>query len=101
MSNKISLLLISFSLFIYRNVFAEQTFKTVVEDFVNSIEDPLISLFFTAAIIVFTYGVAKYITGGEISKNSAREYMIWGIIGIAVMAGVWGLVSVVKNTFGL
>lgn len=101
MFNKISLLFVSLSLLFYRNAFAKETFKTVVEKFINSIKQPLISLFFTAAIVVFAYGVAKYIIGGEISKNSAREYMVWGIIGIAVMAGVWGLVSVVKNTFGL
>lgn len=97
----ISSLIFSFSLFFYKNVFAAETFKTVVEKLVNSIKKPATSLLFSAAVVVFAYGVAKYIMGGEMSKNSAREYIVWGIIGIAVMAGVWGLVSIVKNTFGL
>jgi FtsH-binding integral membrane protein len=102
MINKKVLFLTSlFSLFFYKIVSAEQTFKTVVEKFVGDIKDPLVSLFFTAAVVVFAYGISKYITGGEMTKSSAREYMIWGIIGIAVMSAVWGFVSVFKNTFGL
>ncbi len=101
MSNKISLLTVSLFFFVYKKIFAAQTFKTVVEKFVGEIKEPVVSLFFTAAVIVFVYGVAKYITGGEISKNSAREYMVWGVVGIAVMSAVWGFVSILKNTFGL
>jgi uncharacterized membrane protein YidH (DUF202 family) len=54
------------------------------------------------AVVIFIYGVLKYVTAGEDEdKSKARNFMIWGIVAIFVMVSVWGLVNILKNTFGL
>ena len=56
------------------------------------------------AVIVFLYGVllfiAKASAGNAEGRKEGINFMIFGIIGIAVMVSVWGLVAFVTNTFG-
>jgi len=63
---------------------------------------PLIGLFLTAAVVVFFWGMVKYIYSlGEKEKVEGRWLMVWGVIALFVMVSVWGLVGVLTNTFGL
>ncbi len=76
-------------------------FKSLVEVFYNIIGFTLVPLLFSMAIVVFLYGVQKYILAGasEDKVKEGRDMMIYGIIGLAVMFSVWGLVRLVLNTF--
>ncbi len=54
------------------------------------------------AVVIFIYGVIKYaIAAGPEEKSAARGYIIWGIVGIAVIVSIFGLVSLLQSTFGL
>ncbi len=61
-----------------------------------------IALLFAVATLVFLFGVIQYvIAGGDEKKGAtARSYMLYGIVGLAVMAAAWGLVNLLVNTFG-
>ena len=63
----------------------------------------LIPVAFALAIIYFFYGVAKYILKAGDPKEAAagKSIMIYGIIAIAVMASVYGLVAWLQNTLGV
>ncbi|MCX6703495.1 MAG: hypothetical protein NTV02_02290 [Candidatus Zambryskibacteria bacterium] len=63
----------------------------------------LIPMAFALAIIYFFYGVAKYIGNASDpkSKDEGKSIMIGGIIGIAVMASVYGLVAYLQNSIGI
>ncbi len=76
-------------------------FKSLVEVFYNIIGFTLVPLLFSMAIVSFLYGVQKYILAGasEDKVKEGRDMMIYGIIGLAVMFSVWGLVRLVLNTF--
>ncbi len=76
-------------------------FKSLVEVFYNIIGFTLVPLLFSMAIVAFLYGVQKYILAGasEDKVKEGRDMMIYGIIGLAVMFSVWGLVRLVLNTF--
>lgn len=54
----------------------------------------LIPIVFGIAVLVFFWGVAKYIlsAGEEESKAEGRRLMIGGLIALFVIASVWGLV---------
>ncbi len=53
------------------------------------------------AVVWFVYNVFRYmIASEEEDKGKAKEQMIWGIVSIAVMVSVWGLVGILTNTFG-
>ncbi len=62
----------------------------------------IIPLFFLLALLAFFWGVIKYIYKGGSNPQemaSARSYMIYSIVGIAVMMSVWGLALFLKNSF--
>ncbi|MCE9585039.1 pilin [Candidatus Nomurabacteria bacterium] len=64
----------------------------------NSIVPVLIAL----GVVYFIWGVVSYvISDDEEAKKAGKDRMIYGIIGLAVIVSVWGLVSILKNTFGL
>ncbi len=54
------------------------------------------------AVVWFIWNIIQYtISDDEDKKGKAKEQMIWGIVGIAVMVSVWGLVSILQGVFGL
>ncbi len=62
-----------------------------------------INFLLVLATLVFLWGILKYITaGGDAAKVAeARSYIIWGIVGLAVMASVWAIISYLKDTLNI
>ena len=53
-------------------------------------------------VIYFVWGVVQYfIRDSEEAKEKGKDRIIYGIIGLVVIVGMWGLVRIVTNTFGL
>jgi hypothetical protein len=74
--------------------------------FVNQakvIIDLLIPMAFALAIIYFFFGVAKYIGKAGDPKEAAagKSIMIYGVIAIAVMASLYGIIAYLQNTVGV
>jgi len=64
----------------------------------NAVVPVLIAL----GVLYFVWGVITYvISSDEEAKKSGRNRIIYGIIGLAVIIGLWGLVNFLRNTFGL
>src|SRR5882724_5595814 len=63
----------------------------------------LIPIILALAVVWFMWGVLQYVTkGGDAAgQKEARDTMLWGIIAIAVMVSIWGLVGILQSTFGL
>lgn len=64
----------------------------------------VIPLIFAGAAVMFIWGVVNFfiINANEEAKRAqGRQFMIWGIIALAVMLSVWGLVGILGSTFGL
>ena len=74
-------------------------FATLFNNYFNI----LIGVIITGGLLIFLWGVSKFIRSGdnEQERTSAREFMLWGIITLFVMISVWGLVTVVLDTFGI
>src|SRR5665811_654899 len=71
---------------------------------VNSqIINPLISFLFALAIIYFLYGVFQFIGNqeNEEKKTTGKAHMLWGIIGITIMLGVWTILGILLNTLSI
>jgi hypothetical protein len=69
-----------------------------IGQFLNSVVPVLIAL----AVVYFVWGVVSYvIASDEEAKKTGRNRIIFGIIGLAVIIGMWGLVNLLGNTFGL
>ncbi len=69
----------------------------------RSIVNILIPAFFALAVIYFFWGMAKYIlSAGDADKaKEGRGIMIYGVIGIAVMVLLYGLVAFIGSSIGI
>ena len=75
-----------------------QTFICKIGDILSAVVPILIIL----GVIYFVWGVITYvIASDEEAKKTGRNRIIYGIIGLAVIIAVWGLVKILTNTFGL
>jgi Type IV secretion system pilin len=79
---------------------ATATFRCIVQSSLT-IMGYAIPIIFSLALVVFLWGIVKYIVpaGDETSIAEGRTMMIYGLIGLAVMVAVWGLVGLVTKTF--
>ncbi|MAZ40809.1 hypothetical protein CL654_01690 [bacterium] len=62
----------------------------------------LIPFLVAVAVVVFIWGVIRYVTAGESEEKRAagRNLMIYGIIAIFVIVSIWGLVAILQNLTG-
>lgn len=74
---------------------APQNFAQLV-DLIISLINPLVSILLALAILIFFWGIVKYIyaAGGGEGKNDGKKLMIWGIIGIFVFMSVFSLARI-------
>jgi uncharacterized membrane protein len=82
------------------------TFAITAEELIShiaSILSDVVLLLVAFAVVVFLWGVVKYIMSGdnEEKRKEARQYITWGIVGLFVMVSVWGLVNILIDTLGI
>ncbi len=70
----------------------------------STINNSIIPLIFAVALATFVWGVVKFFfinSDEEAKRTQGKQFMIWGIVALAVMLSVWGLVRILGNTFGI
>ena len=78
-----------------------------VNAFINKIGEnilnPLIYLMFGVASLVFAWGVYVFLTNldNEEKRKEGGWKMLWGVLGMAIMLGAKGIVTVIKGTLGV
>lgn len=75
---------------------------TAIVTFIANTVRTLIPVAFGLAVLYFFYGIAKYVSsaGDPKKADEGKSIMIYGVIAIAVMASIWGLVGWLQNLFG-
>jgi hypothetical protein len=69
---------------------------------IGDILDTIIPILVVLGVVYFIWGVVSYVIGDdEEAKKKGRDRMIYGIIGLVVIVAMWGLVGIVRNTFGI
>lgn len=66
---------------------------------INSFLNATIGLFITLAIVVFFWGLIKYLW--SMDSDNAHEglkIMFWGLIAIFVMVSIWGIIRLLQST---
>ncbi len=68
---------------------------------INSIINLTIPFLVGIAVLVIIWGIFNYIAGAgdEEKRATAKQFVIWGVIGVFIMLSIWGLVSILVNTF--
>jgi hypothetical protein len=69
---------------------------------IGNLLNKIIPVLLVLGILYFIWGVVQYvIADDEEAKSTGRNRMVWGIIGLVVIVGVWALVRYIANYFGL
>ncbi|OGG52000.1 hypothetical protein A3C18_04170 [Candidatus Kaiserbacteria bacterium RIFCSPHIGHO2_02_FULL_54_11b] len=65
----------------------------------NTFLNALIGLFITVAIVVFFWGLIKYLMVAGEEKSEGLQIMFYGVIAIFVMVSIWGIIRLLQSTF--
>jgi hypothetical protein len=72
--------------------------------FANTALNDVMVLFITLAIVVFFWGLIRYImtnnAGGE-GRAEALSVIFYSIIAIFIMVSIWGVIHLLQATFGV
>ncbi len=75
--------------------------------FLNSVVvqiiNPIILLLGAAAFILFIWGVFEFIVNAanETKRQEGRRAIFWGLIGLVIIFGAYGIINVALGTFSL
>jgi hypothetical protein len=75
----------------------------LINKFAENILNPTIILMFAAALVIFLWGVLKYIKGADndVARKEGAQHILWGLIGMSVMIAAFTLIKIVLNTFNI
>lgn len=68
---------------------------------IKSIIGTLIPIVFGLAVLLFFWGIVKFIWSAGTGKEEGKKIMLWGVVAIFVMSSIWGLVAFIGGTFGV
>ena len=78
-----------------------------LDDFIakvnTEIVNPLIGLIFALAVVYFLYGVVQFMLNqeNEEKKTTGKSHMMWGVVGMTIMLGVWTILNIVLSTLDI
>ena len=78
------------------------TLGGLVNRIATKILSPIIVLLFGIAMVILLWGIIQYVIGAQGDSNKlkqGRNVIIYGIIGMTIMASAWGLVRMLCNFF--
>ena len=67
----------------------------------TEILNPLIRLLFAGALLYFLWGMYQFIKGGSdnsVARQEGQQHMIYGVLGMAIMLGVYGLLNILNSS---
>lgn len=71
----------------------------IMQRITEAILQPIVSLLMAVAVAYFLYGVMKFVKdqGSEGSQVEGKKHMMWGIIGLAIMVSVYGILNFINS----
>ncbi|MEI6280395.1 MAG: pilin [bacterium] len=69
---------------------------------IKQILNSVLPVLIIVGVLYFVWGIVRYVIGdSEEAKTKGKDGMIYGIIGLAVIIAMWGLVNIVTATLGI
>lgn len=64
--------------------------------------NPLIEFMFVVAFAYFLWGVLQYFLyqDSEDSRKIGKNHILWGLVGLLIMTGFWGIIQIIAGTLG-
>lgn len=81
---------------------AEASVTTLMNSIERVVINPLIIFIFACALVLFLFGVAKYLLSpdNEEVHTTSKRHMLWGIVGMFIMVSVFFIMNLVLRTLG-
>lgn len=75
---------------------AESVIAAINKEIIN----PLITLLFAVALIVFIWGLIEFLqkSDNEEVRTKGQQHMIWGVIGMTIMVSAIGIMHLIINS---
>ena len=77
--------------------------QNIISKFIDIILNPAIGVVFALGLFLFVWGLVQFLRalsmGGK--TDEGKQHMLYGIIGMFIMVSVYGIISLLSNTFGL
>ena len=68
----------------------------------NNVLNALFGVFVALAIVVFFWGLIKYLwSANPENASGGLKLMFWGIIALFVMVSIWGIIALLQKAFGV
>ena len=76
------------------------TFATVAT-MITGVLDGIVLFLMTLSVLAFIWGAVRFIysAGDERTRAQGKQTMVWGVLALFSMAGIWGIVAIIKQTF--
>lgn len=77
-----------------------ETVQTLLDKISRSIINPVINFLLVLATLVFLWGVIQYVIAGDSSDKTdrAKRQIVWGLVGLTIMASAWAIVKIIQRT---
>ena len=74
-----------------------------LDSVVREIINPIILLLSAAAFVLFIWGVFEFVAhaGDETKRTEGKKAIMWGLIGLVIIFGAYGIINVALGTFSL
>lgn len=72
--------------------------EALVTTITNLLNNQIIPLMFVLVTVYFFWGIITYVraAGDQKAIDTGKQHMIYGIIGMAIMASAWGIVEMIR-----
>jgi len=73
---------------------------TIIGSIETNVVNPILTLFFAVALLVFIWGAFTYIAHADDStkRSEGGKGMLYGIIGMFIMFSVFGIINLIAST---
>jgi len=78
------------------------TFRNFVETLLQFFNETVVPLLAALIFFVFLWGIVQYFfikREDPAARAEGTQFMLWGLIGLAVVISMWGLVNLLLNSF--
>jgi len=105
MTKKRSLLLLAPAVFLLPTIVLAQdtTWIETAGDEVLALADVAVYVLAALAFVLFLWGGILFIlhSDNELQRAQGKKRMMWGVVGLVVLMGVWGFVSILQVLTGI
>ncbi|OGG76432.1 hypothetical protein A2950_00825 [Candidatus Kaiserbacteria bacterium RIFCSPLOWO2_01_FULL_55_19] len=77
--------------------------NSFLDKVVAQIINPIILLLAACAFVVFLWGVFEFVAhaGDETKRSEGKKAIMWGLIGLVIIFGAYGIINIALGTFGI